>query len=191
MNPDMKGLRLFALLLFLSSALYAGAYGSFGVMGEAGFTSIDDIPEYSYGMTLEARGGADIMDSLSLYGTLDLGFKMPLYPLHRFLELPCVFSVGIGAGAIYRIGRWSVSGDIGIRSYIASGQQTLMYGGTITAGYTFLTGYDFRRTNRDILPIGYTVSVPVSAYISPSGLDIVFGVMLSIDIASDWMRRAA
>ena len=187
----MKGLRLFALLLILSSALYAGAYGSFGVMGEAEFTSIDDIPEYSYGMTVEARGGADIMDSLSLYGALNLGFKMPLYPLHRFLALPCVFSVGIGAGAVYRIGRWSVSGDIGIRSYIASGQQTLMYGGTIRAGYTFLTGHDFRRTNRDVLPIGYTVSVPVTAYISPSGLDIAFGVMLSIDIASDWMRRAA
>ena len=165
-------------------------YGSISVGADAGFLSADSIPEYAYGFSISFRLGGDITDSISLYGKVEAGFMLPIMALHRFLELPGLFSYGIGGGAVFRMGRWALSVDAGVRSLLVSGQQSFYYGGTFTPSYMLLTMREADMYYRKSpYPMGIMISFPISAYACPSGLDLRGGVAVTIDICSSWTRR--
>lgn len=181
---------LILLILLLTPLTAASPFGNASIGAHGGYLSVDSIPEWSYGFDMEFRMGADINETVGFYGGVSAGFALPLMPLHRFLELPGLFDYGVMAGAMFRTGRWTFALEGGVRSYLVSGQQTLMYGGSFIPSFAFLTASDLGFRNQEArsgyLPLAYMISLPISAYASPDGLDLRVGVAVSIDIDAAW-----
>ena len=181
---------LIVILLFvLYSPVMADAnpYGSLSVKADTGFLSVGSVPGYSWGLDMSFRMGADVIPELGIYGKAEAGFTIPIISLHRFLEYPSLWEYGLAVGTVYRIGRWSLALEAGVRSYVVSGQQEMMYGGAFIPSFSFLTGDDMDlRYERKTLPIAYGISLPVSVYMSPHGLDLRVGVALTMDVSAWW-----
>lgn len=175
---------LAAALLPLSAE--AKPFGVFSMAMDGGFTSADSIPAWTYGGGFSFRMGGDIDPQLGFYGSAEAGIAVPFRQLHRFLELPSSFLYGIGAGVEYRAGRWTLMAEAGIRSFLVSGQQELMYGGSFTISYALMTGEELGLgTRREPLPIAYMLSLPVSAYFSPDGISLSIGIAVTMEV-SEW-----
>lgn len=166
------------LITLLSFSIYSSPMCSAGIKATAGYSSMDDISSFRYSLGLSVEPGYDITPSLALYGSLDLFSSFNLYSLNRFLSIPFVFSLGVGAGVLWRLPSsfFLKVGAGATYSAIINNDKYIDGFATVSIGYTL--------TKLKNEPIAYSISVPFITRFGKDSLSFEAGIVLSMDVSA-------
>ena len=99
---------LIMLLIMLPGQLMADVTPSISIelSGRAAYRDIEGIPSAEGGAMLEVRPGMEFGAGWGLSFPVYAGVAKELLPMHPFLSIPAVTTVGAGIAGEYSIGRW-------------------------------------------------------------------------------------
>lgn len=175
----MKGLVsifLIALLTMLPGQLMADVTPSISIelSGRASYRDIEGIPSAEGGAMLEVRPGMEFGAGWGLSFPVYAGVAKELLPMHPFLSIPAVTTVGAGIAGEYSIGRWILTLSETIEYSMLNGN----------AFVSFATSFNprFMLIQMEDRPISYAVGLPVTATYGASGFSVQLGISLSMEV---------
>lgn len=151
-------------------------YCSLSLGVDAELLSYDGIGAFMGEGVVIYRVGYEFNENWGLYGLAGASLAVNILTMHDFLTFPAIPKGMVGLGFHWRSGRFTIGLETDVLLSQTAG--SMMLGGHVRV----LPKYTFAKIEDN--PIGYAISLPISAEMSVDGWSISAGIAFSMEVGT-------